>query len=216
MTEHIVDQPANATEDAAPTLEAESLTFEEFMARYEGQPYEWHAGKVVKKVSNNKVHQLILGFLYRLIVNYLELKELGEVFLDGYSMYVSDTLPARQPDLMVILSDRLENAKHQRFEGAADIAVEVVSPASAAVDRGEKLEEYEQAGVREYWLIDPIREEAVIYALHEDGHYRRAPLEGEKLVSTLLPGFRLDPALLWRDAPPKGREIQALIETMID
>lgn len=215
MTERIVEQPTNASEEKTLIQEVESITFNEFMARYEGQPYEWHAGKVVLKVSNNERHALIFNFLHILLSMYISLKHLGRVYPDGYSMYISDDLPARQPDLMVVFTEHLDRAKHNRLEGPADIAIEIVSPASSAVDRGEKLSEYEQAGVREYWLIDPLREEAVVYSLHDDGHYRRLPLgDDNALVSNLLPEFSFDSQLLWREELPTGQELLELLQAI--
>lgn len=45
------------------------------------------------------------------------------------------------------------------MDGTPDLIVEVTSPESLARDRGEKYVEYEAAGVREYWLIDPDRQQ---------------------------------------------------------
>lgn len=209
MSDQIMDQPQESA-----TLEAH-ISFDEFMQRYEGQPYEWHAGKVVKKVANNERHAIIFNFVHILLSLYISLRQLGRVYPDGYQMYISDDLPARQPDLMIVFNEHFGYIKHQRLEGPADIVVEIVSPSSATIDRGEKLIEYEQAGVREYWLIDPMREEAVIYALHEDGRYRRVPLSGESvLVSTLLPNFALETTLLWRETPPEGQELLDLVHAM--
>ena len=53
--------------------------------------------------------------------------------------------------------------------GAADLCVEVVSPESVTRDCREKLTEYEQAGVREYWLIDPFRTQARFHRLTDHG-----------------------------------------------
>jgi Uma2 family endonuclease len=70
-------------------------------------------------------------------------------------------------------------------------------------DRGAKYYEYEQGGVREYWLIDPLREQAEFYHLGENGIYRPAALGEDGLYrSSVLPGFWLDPEWLWRDPPP--------------
>ena len=110
-------------------------------------------------------------------------------------MYLGDDKPAREPDLLVILNDHADRIKENRVEGAVDIAVEIVSPESTVRDRGDKFDEYEAAGVPEYWLFDPLRETADIYALGSDGRYHRRPLDGEgRVTSGLLPGFAIDPA----------------------
>jgi Uma2 family endonuclease len=51
------------------------------------------------------------------------------------------------------------------------LIVEIISPESSGRDRGEKFYEYEMAGVREYWLIDPQREQVEFYELNAEGRY---------------------------------------------
>lgn len=195
---------------------AEGISFEDYLVQYEGQNTEWHAGKVVQKVSNNSRHQIILLFLSTLLTLYLSSKKTGKVFLAGLPMYINDNVPAREPDLIVMLTSQLERIKRSRLEGPADIAVEVVSPGSGTEDRATKLFEYEDAGVTEYWLIDPIRKEASIYVLNDEGKYERHPEDSQnRLQSTVLDGFVLDATILWQDELPEGIEILPMVEAML-
>lgn len=86
--------------------------------------------------------------------------------------------------------------------------MEIVSPESAARDRGEKFHEYAAGGVAEYWLIDPLHRRAEFYGL-EAGRYDVlfAGSEGE-FHSRVLPGFRLRVEWLWQ--APKPGEIEVL------
>ena len=87
------------------------------------------------------------------------------------------------------------------FEGAPDLVIEVSSPESAGRDRGEKFLEYEKARVREYWLIDPEREQVDVYRLEQ---LRYRPLQAEadgRFASSAVDGFRLDPVWVLRDPP---------------
>lgn len=59
------------------TVIAEGISFKAFLERYEDQAVEWHAGKVIAKVSNNATHQFILGFLHHLSSHFLALHNLG-------------------------------------------------------------------------------------------------------------------------------------------
>lgn len=195
---------------------AEGVSFEDFLERYEGQRVEWHAGKVIKQVTNNEKHQFILGFLFNVFSHFLGMQDIGRVYLAGYQMFISHGVPARQPDLMIVLKENYDRIKPKQFEGPADICLEVVSPGSSHIDRGAKLDEYEAAGVPEYWLIDPIREEAVIYTLADDKHYRRRPFDDQgRLTSTILPGFALDPAILWQETLPTGPQLVQMVEAML-
>ncbi len=82
-------------------------------------------------------------------------------------MPVGADLPGRAPDLIFVASGYLDRIKHAHLNGPADTALEIISPESRARDRGEKFYEYEQGGVRQYWLIDPVLKPADV--LHSRG-----------------------------------------------
>ena len=219
MVEHTLD-PTHKQEKPDPaegeTVIAEGVTFEDYLKHFDGQRTEWLAGKVIL-MSNNTRHQVILGVLFNIFSLFFGYSSLGRVLLAGIPMKVGDDKPAREPDLLIVLNDNLERIEETYLDGAADIAVEVVSPESSSRDRGVKFDEYEEAGVQEYWLIDPLRQEASVYVLGEDQRYRRTLTdEGGRLVSSLLPGFVLHPNLIWREEPPQGPEIIELVQAMVE
>lgn len=193
---------------------AKGLTYEQFQQQFEGRHAEWLMGDVILLV-NNLQHNRIAAFLLSLLQFYFSLKPIGEAIMAGFQMYLGDDVPAREPDVVVVLNEHQDRRQEKRLEGPADIAVEVVSPESEVRDHVFKYQEYQAAGVREYWLIDPMRQQADIYVLGDDHRYRRLPLDANgRLVSTLLPNFTLDPALLWREKPPEGMELLPIIEHM--
>ena len=84
------------------------------------------------------------------------------------------------------------------MEGPADLVVEIISPESRARDRGDKFYEYEQGGIPEYWLIDPVRQQAEFYQLGADGISRPAPIDDQgRYHSAALPGLWLQVSWLW-------------------
>lgn len=196
------------------------ISFEEYLIEYdsyEGGRTEWLGGEVgIYAMSNNPQHNEVLDFLAAFFRLYLGITKLGKHVLAGVPMKYSDTLPAREPDIMILLTLHLDRLTDKYVEGVADIAIEVVSPESVERDYADKFIEYEAAGVPEYWLFDPIRENARIYALGDDGRYSLVPLDqAGRLISTLLTGFALDPALLWDDELPDGAELIELVQGMI-
>jgi Uma2 family endonuclease len=210
-------RPDLFTDDPArnETVVAEGVSFENFLEFFAEKHAEWLMGKVILIVTNNTLHQRIQMFLGTLLNLFLGYKSLGQILSAGVSMYISDNQPARQPDLLVILNEHRDRIKAQYIAGPADIAIEIVSPESSKRDRGDKVDEYEAAGVQEYWLFDPLRRDAVIYELGVEGRYHVRPLDKHgRVTSGVLPGFALDPALLWQDEHPAGPEMVALVEQM--
>jgi Uma2 family endonuclease len=88
------------------------------------------------------------------------------------------------------------------------LVIEIVSPESVGRDRGEKFVEYEAGGVREYWLIDPDRQQAEFYQLDETGRYHLAAIDKDgRFHSTVLPNFWLQVDWLWQEPLPKVLEV---------
>lgn len=93
-----------------------------------------------------------------------------------------------QPDLCVV-SDT-DKIKPQGCFGAPDWIIEILSPHTAKKDLQDKFEVYEEAGVREYWMVDPLHRSVEVFFL-VDQSYRRlgAYVASDKLVPTTLPGL---------------------------
>ena len=96
-----------------------------------------------------------------------------------------------EPDLSVIcdrskLSDR-------GCEGAPDLVVEVVSPSNPEMDYISKLNLYRQAGVREYWICDPLKERVLLYRFGTDANSILSIYPFSASVpSSVLPGFAIN------------------------
>src|SRR5207244_9364960 len=87
--------------------------------------------------------------------------------------------------------------------GAADIAIELISPGTGKTDRGEKYYEYEAVGIKEYWLLDPGRQQAEFYRLGTDNLYHPVVVSSDGIFrSEVLAGFWLRIQWLWQR--PKG------------
>jgi len=138
-------------------------------------------------------------------VNWLAYHNLGKVYHPP--LLVKLPLPdtrevAREPDIVVILNGNSGRFAEQYFDGAPDLIVEIVSPASRHIDRTVKYEEYETAGVPEYWLIDPDRQYAEFFQRDDAGLYRVAFSGSEGVYrSRVLEGFWLQVEWLWMRPP---------------
>jgi Uma2 family endonuclease len=94
-----------------------------------------------------------------------------------------------QPDLVVVC-DPAKLGK-EGCRGAPDLAVEILSPSNTVIEMLRKLNLYLDAGVREYWVIDPEHKMAALYCLTK-GRYTLTTLRiKDSIVSEALPGLAL-------------------------
>lgn len=202
----VADAPARA-----PTKS--KITFEAFLDWCDEDTHaEWVNGEIVMTSPASIFHQRITLFLARILSAYVEQKQLGEVFISPFLMRLPNVPSGREPDILFV---RAENAKRLRetyLDGPADLVVEIISPESIARDRGEKFVEYEQAGIPEYWLIDPLRQRAEFYALDAQGKYAWLNPDARGVVhSRVVAGLWLRAEWLWQDPLPLEPSILAEI-----
>lgn len=179
------------------------MSYEEYL-RDPGIPEhtEWVDGEVTEMMSVSNKHAQLVGYLARLIGMYVELRELGEIRMDPFQMRPTPSSNGRAPDLIFVVRTKLGSLRPQYLEGPADVVIEVTSPGTEAVDRGDKFYEYEAGGVPEYWILDPVREVAEFYVRDESGVFRSANVQPDgEFESAALDGFRLKVEWLWTRRP---------------
>ncbi len=185
------------------------MSYEDYLAWADEDTHaEWVDGEVIVHMPPLDVHQTILNFVNRLLAEYIEFEELGTIFIAPFEMRLLSQKSARQPDIFVITNESLDRMSRERFEGPADLVVEIVSKDSVRRDRQDKFREYQEAGVREYWVIDsrPGRNRADFYRLDDKGQYELyATEDDEQVESVVLPGFWLRPSWLWLERRPPVR-----------
>jgi Uma2 family endonuclease len=181
------------------------VSFEEFMEWLdEDTRAEWVDGEIIMMSPASDQHQDLVEFLIIILRFFNETNQAGWVRVAPFVMRTSVQPSGREPDILFVMKDRLDLVKETYLDGPADLVVEIVSPESVGRDRGEKFVEYEAAGVREYWLIDPLRQQAEFYQLGSDGRYRSSSLDADGVYrSPVLDTFWLRVAWLWqRPLPP--------------
>jgi Uma2 family endonuclease len=188
------------------------MTYNEFLAwANEDTLAEWVDGEVQIHSPASEQHQDLSFFLAQIMDIYAKSKRLGKILLPPFQMKLPRS--GREPDLIFVATGHLDRLKPTFLDGPADLVVEVISTESLARDRGEKFYEYEEAGIPEYWLIDPIRERVEFYRLDAQGRYDLILPDVDGVYRTpILPGFWLRVAWLWSPPAPLTvlRELQLI------
>jgi Uma2 family endonuclease len=139
-----------------------------------GFRYELIEGDLLISPSPSFWHQSAVMILSELMSVHIRKNKLGVVlpYLFDVNLIDGDET-AVQPDLLFVRQDRRSIIKNNHIEGAPDLVVEAISPKREAVDREKKFRKYAEAGVGEYWILDPVAETIEVWV-------RR----GESLVQT--------------------------------
>lgn len=162
--------------------------------------YELTDGRIVMTPPAGWGHGEIEARVIRLLLDFVERNNLGRVFgsSTGYDFPLGDTL---EPDASFISRDRWTKGPQVRrtqfLKIVPDLAIEILSRATAKRDRIEKKRIYEANGVEEYWLVDPDRRMVTVFHL-VGGRYATGKnfAARQKLGSRVLPGFEV-PARLF-------------------
>jgi len=143
------------------------------------------------------LHQRVSRRLQRILEEYFRaLEPTGEVFNAPLDVRLQDTLV--QPDLFYISPHQAGIIKSHRVEGAPHLVVEITTPQSRTRDKIKKLQIYQRAGVKHYWVADPENQTFECFAL-VNNTYSVAALaaEQEVLSHPHFPGLAVALAQLW-------------------
>ena len=158
-----------------------------------GERFEFIYGVAYAMTSPNEPHQAILTALLGQFFVFLEGKPCRvypapfDVRLFYREDEEDDTVV--QPDIIIICDEKKRG--YEGCRGAPDLAVEILSPSNTAVEMERKFKLYEQAGVREYWVIDPENKGVTVY------HFKNGVISGKTYKSTdtvsveILPGLSI-------------------------
>ena len=142
-------------------------------------------------------HQAIVLKVARILCEHVESLGLGQVAISPLDVILDlEKDLVVQPDVMFISNERRPIIRDQVW-GAPDLVVEVLSRATAARDRDEKLGWYRQYGVRECWLVDLSREEVVVVDVSGPGVSRLTAHGTATIRSAVLPDLDVAAAAIF-------------------
>jgi Uma2 family endonuclease len=191
------------------TIAQRNMTYEEFLEwnGTNGIWAEWVEGEIVYMSNPSLTHQDISDFLTAILRFFVEANEFGRVISAPFQLKFDFQDSSRQPDLMFVSNANASKVKKQFVQGTADLIIEIISPESRTRDKGDKFYEYEQAGVKEFWLIDADRKRAEFYTLGDDGFFNFVLAENGVYTSKVLQGMTLKVDWLWQEKLPTLMEV---------
>lgn len=142
--------------------------------------YELYFGVPVALASPSSIHQDISGEIYFQLKRYLRGKKCRVYYApidvrlfekEGDSPEDVDFV--LQPDLLVVCDER--KIDRRGVHGEPDLVIEILSSGTARYDKLIKFNLYQSAGVKEYWIVDPVTRSVCVYVL-KDGSYQAGTL----------------------------------------
>lgn len=164
-------------------------------------------GKIFKMSPAPSIqHQRIASRLYGQMFNDLS-KKPCELFFAPFDVRLynlkkslkadKEVFSVVQPDLCIVC-DPAKLADNRSCNGAPDLVIEVLSPGNTKREMSDKFQLYEEAGVREYWLVHPADEAVQIYVLNENERYIGLQPAVEVAQSVIFPELHVDLEKLFR------------------
>ncbi|MGH2616468.1 MAG: Uma2 family endonuclease [Thermomicrobiales bacterium] len=179
-----------------------SLTYADLLREREtrDERLELIEGEIVVTPSPSLMHQIVILRLAVILDKVIVEPGLGLVIVAPFDVYL-DEENVPQPDVMVVLPDRLHVLASAKLESAPSLAIEVISPSSATKDRVTKRNLYARHGVPEYWIVDSDARTITIFSDPRDGRYHAQTVASEVAVSATIPGLSVDLAALFAPVP---------------
>jgi Uma2 family endonuclease len=172
------------------------LTAEEFLQIPEdGKRHELVDGVHYVTPSPNLPHQVLVGRLHLSLGTFLEQRaEVGRIFLGPLDVVLSDR-DVVEPDLLFVAADQTGILTQKNVQGPPALAIEVLSPSTKRWDERVKRRLFDDHGVREYWLVDPVERRVRVLRRASDGSLPEVAtldaVPGARLETPLLPGWSL-------------------------
>ncbi len=187
------------------------MALDDFLALDETDgKWELDDGVLYIMASGSPDHQFLVLEFGRQILGHVDQFETppAELYHEMTTVLSRELQRAPEPDLVIILTERRDIVGRSRVEGAPDIVVEILST-DRNRDLVRKRQIYAEAGILEYWPIDPRNDTVTQLELRDGAYAERAVLGvGDVLTTPLLPGLSIPLGDIFqhRRRPPRDDE----------
>jgi len=172
--------------------EKQSYTVDDYYAFPEDLRAEIIDGQIYYQAAPSYQHQKILSYLHNSIYNYINSKSGPcEVLPAPFAVKLNESdKTVVEPDISVICDkDKLDD---RGCNGAPDWIIEITSPSNSNHDYIKKLNLYADAGVREYWIVNPMKKTIFVYHLEETKFEATAYTFRDKVKVNIYDDFEID------------------------
>lgn len=159
---------------ALPAKKMEGYTFADILASGEDERFEIIDGEAFLMAPPNTAHQAVSFEIARQLGNFLEGKKcraftapFGVRLFEKDGDRPEDVATVVEPDISVICDP--SKIDQRGCKGAPDLIIEILSPSTRRYDRVVKLDLYQRAGVREYWIVNPEDKSVSVMLRDESG-----------------------------------------------
>ena len=172
--------------------EEKRYTYADYCTWDDSERWELIDGAPYAMSSPSQRHQSILGELFGQLWSYLKGKPCVP-FMAPFDVRLNaaendDTVV--QPDILVVCDNSKLDGKC--CKGAPDLVIEILSASTAMFDRFIKFQKYREAGVREYWIVDPDTKTLQVYTLKQGEYVVTAYFETPIAPVSILPGCEIN------------------------
>ena len=165
-----------------------SWTEADYLALETNRLIELSDGCLEELPMPTQAHQLIVQFLFKLLDAFVAAHSLGRVLLAPVPVRLWNG-KMREPDVMFVRAENVARQANEYLE-QPDLVMEVVSPSGRRRDTETKRREYAQAGIPEYWIVDPQQARVVVLVLVEGAYREHGDFRaGSEVHSATLAGF---------------------------
>lgn len=179
--------------------EERKYSFADYLTWPENERWEIVDGVPYMQAAPSPIHQEVLNNINVQFYNYLVGKPC-KVYLAPFCVRLGDDAEQKhedikrvfEPDISIVCDKSKIDEKG--CMGAPELIVEVLSPSSVRMDRVEKFNSYEEAGVKEYWLVEPQGKIVSVFVLQGNNRYGRPEIytEDEKIAVSIFPDLVVD------------------------
>ncbi len=191
-------QPAERHTDTEPEFSLQIAELLPAQGEWSEEDYLWLTDSTNRMIefTNGRIdvlpmptehHQAISAYLYMALLTFIT-RIGGKIFYAPLRVRVK-ARKFREPDLLLLLSAD-DPRRHNRFWEGADLVVEIVSPENPDRDLVKKRRDYAQAGIPEYWIVNPQIETITVLRLERTKYVEHGVFaRGAVASSVLLPEF---------------------------